>query len=501
MPIIAKTSEGELEGRDKEGALLFGGIPYAAPPTGVRRFAKPERHDGWTGVRSATRFGPAAPQLPGEGLTALQKVRWDEDCLFLNVTTPALDDEARPVMVWIHGGAFVTGQGAIPWYNGASFATRGDIVTVSINYRLGALGFTHLPEVGGADFASSGLCGILDQIAALQWVKRNIAAFGGDPERVTIAGESAGGMSVGTLLGCPEAQGLFRAAIPQSGAAQHVISDENARMIGCRLADELGCSDIQAMQRKSADEILAAQRDVQAALTAEFGGASNADGLGGMSFRPVLDGAVLPQAPIDAIASGIARDVQIMTGSNLDETTLWGYGSVDEARLQKLAPRFLGERAAEGIETYRRTRPDASPAQLLVALTTDEMFRMPAIRLAEAQRAAGGDVWMYLFSWASRAYGGKLGATHSLEIPFAFDNLTRAGVDAFLGKGPIPQDLADRMHGAWTSFIRGGDPNGAELPEWPGYEPQRRATLEWNDALHVLDDPFGEERRVWDDIA
>ena len=215
-----KTLSGEVRGREKNGVLLFSGIPYAAPPVGERRFRPPEPHDAWSGVRDATRFGPAAPQLPGDGLVGNPNVRWDEAaCLTLNVCTPACDDARRPVLVWIHGGGFRNGQAAIPWYDGSSFA-RGGVVVVSLNYRLGALGYLALGEIGGSDYSTSGSSGIQDQLAALRWVRDNIAAFGGDPARVTIAGESAGGMSVGILLGVAGASGLFRGAIPQSGAAQ-----------------------------------------------------------------------------------------------------------------------------------------------------------------------------------------------------------------------------------------------------------------------------------------
>ena len=211
MAIIAETSCGRVQGREKDGVLLFAGLPYAAPPIGARRFRAAAPHEGWSDVRDARRFGPAAPQIATGGMTDPAPVRWDEDCLTLNVQTPALDDAGRPVLVWIHGGGYRSGQGAVPWYNGARFAANGDIVAVTINYRLGALGFTDLSRFG-AEFATSGLNGILDQITALEWVRDNIAGFGGDPAKVTIAGESAGGFSVGTLLGSPRAEGLFRRA-------------------------------------------------------------------------------------------------------------------------------------------------------------------------------------------------------------------------------------------------------------------------------------------------
>jgi para-nitrobenzyl esterase len=495
MGIVARTQQGEVEGREKNGVLLFAGIPYAAPPVGARRFLPPEPHERWSGVRSAQRFGPAAPQLPGEGVLGIRDVRWDEDCLTLNVCTPAADGARRPVLVWIHGGGFQTGQGAIPWYDGTSFARKGDVVTVSINYRLGALGFAHVAGIGGKGFESSGLNGILDQIAALRWVRDNIAAFGGDPERVTIAGESAGGMSVGVLLGCPQARGLFRGAIPQSGAAQHVISDAKAREVAGRLADALRADGIAELSARTPAEILDAHRAVAASYVEESRG--DPTGLGGMPFRPVVEGHALPVPPVESVRKGNAADVAVLAGTNADETTIWSYGAFDEERARRVFSRYLPH-ADAAYDTYRAARPGAAPADLVTALTTDFTFRIPAVRLAEAQHAAGGRVFQYLFTWRSRALGGRLGATHALEIPFAFDTLGKPGVEAFIGPGPLPSELADRMHAAWTAFIRTGDPACDALPAWPAYEPAGREVMELGDTCRVLHDPGAAERELWE---
>ena len=495
MAVLARTQQGEVEGRERNGALLFAGIPYAAPPVGKRRFLPPEPHERWPGVRNAQRFGAAAPQLPGDGVLGIRDVRWDEDCLTLNVCTPAADGARRPVLVWIHGGGFQTGQGAIPWYDGTSFARKGDVVTVTINYRLGALGFAHVAELGGKACESAGLNGILDQIAALRWVRDNIAAFGGDPERVTIAGESAGGMSVGILLGTPAARGLFRGAIAQSGAADHVISDAKAREVAGRLADALRADSIDELRARTPAEILDAHRRVAASYVEESRG--DPTGLGGMPFRPVVEGRVLPVPPVESVRKGNAADVAVMTGTNADETTIWTYGEFDEDRARRAFGRYLP--GAEGAyDAYRAARPDAPPAGLVTALTTDFTFRIPAVRLAEAQHAAGGRVHKYLFTWRSRALGGRLGATHALEIPFMFDTLTRAGVDAFIGPGPLPSELADRMHAAWTAFVASGDPACDALPEWAAYEPAGRKVMELGDACRLLHDPSRAERELWE---
>jgi para-nitrobenzyl esterase len=491
---IATTTSGKVEGREKEGVVLFAGIPYAAPPVGDLRFKAPRPHEPWEDVRPAQRFGPAAPQLQGEGLTDRWPVRWDEDCLTLNVSTPAVDGGRRPVLVWIHGGAFRTGQGGIPWYNGARFAVNGDIVVVSFNYRLGALGFAHLARFGD-EYATSGLNGILDQVAALEWVRDNIAAFGGDPDNVTIAGESAGAMSVGTLLGLPRAAGLFRRAILESGAAHHMLPLEAAEKVSDLFREALDARSIDDLLAAPAQDVLAAQAKVDAAL-GRGAGLVNELGVAALPFSPVVDGSALPLSPLEAVRRGASAGVSVIAGTNRDETTLFGYGNIDEERLRKVAVRLGGDE--EMVAAYRAARPNASPNDVLTAVTTDHMFRIPAIRLAEARAAHGAKTWMYLFAWESRAFNGRLKATHALEIPFVFDNLDKTGVDVFLGEGPKPQHVAGAMHAAWTSFIRSGNPNCEAVPHWPAYGLERRATMVVADMRQLVDDPAGAERRLWD---
>lgn len=483
MDVIAETRSGAVRGRAKDGVLLFAGIPYAAPPTGRRRFRAAEPFVAWSGVRDARKFGPAAPQLAGGGMTDPVPVRWDEDCLTLNVQTPGLDDAGRPVLVWIHGGGYRNGQDAVPWYNGARFAANGDIVAVTINYRLGALGFTDLKRFG-AQFATSGINGILDQITALEWVRDNIAGFGGDPAKVTIAGESAGGFSVATLLGSPRTDGLFRGVIAQSGAAHHVLPDEAGQLVADRFLAALGTDDAIGVEAASVDAILAAQTEVSAALDGGPG-LTGELGVPVSAFYPVVGSSVLPRPPLDAIRGAMHADVRVLAGSNRDETTLWGYGEVDEARLRRTAEAFGG---AGLLDVYRETRPGASVEDLMIALTTDHMFRIPAIRLAEARTA--GATWLYQFDWRSR--NEALGATHALEIPFAFDNLHQPGVEAFIGAGPSPQHVADAVHRTWTRFIRDGDPG------FPAYSLARRETMVFDDVSAVVADPRREERAAWD---
>lgn len=488
---IIETTSGPIEGRDKDGNLLFAGVPYAAPPVGEARFKAARPAEPWQEVRPAKRFGPAAPQTPTGGLTASAAVRWDEDCLNLNICTPAADGGKRPVLFWIHGGGYRTGQGAIPWYSGSRFATQGDIVVVSINYRLGALGFLDLTHLG-PEYATSGANGLLDQVTALRWVRDNIERFGGDPQKITIAGESAGAFAVSTLLASPEAAGLFRGAIPQSGAAQHTLPKSAGEFCAEKFMETAGARTADELAGLSADAVLDAQNKVADGI-GDGPGTIRAFGVPVSAFYPVEGNAIVPGRPLDAIAAGKGGAVALMAGSNRDETTLWGYGEVDQERLERHAQAYG---AAATLDAYRRTRPGASPDELMIAMTTDHMFRIPAIRMLEARLGAdpGSRNWLYQFNWKSRAFEGRLGATHALEIPFAFDNLDRAGVDVFIGPGDEPQQVADTMHRAWISFIRDLDPG------WAAYNTADRITMCFDDESGVQEDPHAQERLAWEGL-
>ena len=490
---IVHAPAGTIQGKVKNDTLLFAGIPYAQAPLEGRRFRAPEPLAPFTETFQALKFSAAAPQIPSGGMTDSAPVRWSEDCLYLNISAPTAvtqpkDPGGRAVMVWIHGGGYTSGQGAIPWYNGTRFARNKDIVVVSINYRLGALGFADLTHLG-EEFATSNINGTLDQIAALTWVKQNISAFGGDPERITIAGESAGGFSVATLMACPEAAGLFHQAIPQSGACHHTLSQNAARTATDYFLQELGHDTAMTLEAVSVEDILAAQNATLGHF-ARGAGKINALGTFVSPFYPVHGHATLPKPPLEALASGASADVAVMTGSNADETTLWSSGDED---LDKLERTVAGYQAETALAVYRGTRPNADTRDLLVALTTDHMFRIPAIRMAEARQSAA-PTFMYEFTWQSRAFDGALGATHSLEIPFAFDNLDQAGVSLFLGPGPTPQALADTMHQAWSDFIKTGNPG------WPRYDLVTRATMIFDDTSELAQDPKAEERKAWDGL-
>ena len=477
---VVTTKSGAVLGKEKDGAFLFCGIPYAMPPTGGRRFKRSQAVEAWDDIHDATRFGPAAPQVPSGGMTDRVPVRWDEDCLTLNICTPAIDDSRRPVLVWIHGGAYRTGQGAIPWYNGNSFAVNGDIVVVSINYRLGALGFTDLSRFGD-EFATSGVNGIVDQITALEWVRENIEHFGGDPDRVTISGESAGGFSVSTLLGSEKAQGLFQRAIPQSGAAHAVLTAEEGSAVTDMFLETLGAGSIEDLMSLSVDRILEAQPEVDKKFNRLLTAAT--------AFYPVVGNEILPVGPFDAIKRGVGSNIPVLTGFNKDETTLFIMEDADDDRLSRQA---AGYGDATLLDRYRSMFPDTANMELSIQLANDYMFRLPAIRMAEVRAGLGADTWLYQFDWESRLP--HLRATHALEIPFSFNTLGAPGVDAFIGKGDSPQHVADEMHGVWTRFIHG------EAPEWPLYDSQKRSTWHFDNSSSLVENGELEMLEAWQGV-
>ncbi len=503
MGTVVETTLGTIEGRERDGVALFAGIPFAAPPLGELRFAPAQPHPGWEGVRDATEFGRVAMQTAGslEALAGGGDPDWSEDCLFLNVQTPACDDARRPVMVWIHGGGFSSGAGSIPWYDGTRLVTAGDVVVVTINYRLGVLGWLHLGHLDDT-LAASGNAGLTDQVAALRWVRDNIASFGGDPGNVTIFGESAGGMSVATLMGTPSAAGLFHKAIAQSGAAHNVVPAEVAREVTDRVLAALDVTDVAGLRAVEASRLLEVQSEVAVVVARDR--AQRADGSAGLGlpFSPVLDGAVLPRPPLDAVRDGSAAGVPMLTGSTAEEWRLFGLmlrSVTDEATILRRLGRVV-EDPETLATTYRQRGDEVSHDAMWTAIMTDRIFRIPAIRLLEAQaRRQPTATFAYLFEWASTAFDGRLGSCHALEIPFVFDNLDKPGVELFTGPG-APQELADAMRSAWLAFAHTGDPTTPLLPAWPAYDESTRATMHLGATNHLEHDPGAEQRAAWDGI-
>ncbi|HEX6541780.1 MAG TPA: carboxylesterase/lipase family protein [Ktedonobacterales bacterium] len=494
---VVKTRSGEVRGSVADGVNVFKGIPYAAPPFGANRLRPPQPVVPWSGVRDALTFGPKPPQpsYPADVSSVLPElVGPGEDCLNLNIWSPELGSARHPVMVWIPGSAFQYGTAATTYYDGGHFARDG-IVCVTINYRVGPEGFLYLGKEDGDGNANRAL---LDQIAAFQWVQENIAAFGGDPDNVTVFGESGGAMTIGILLSMPRAKGLFRRAICQSGAAHPVISAATARRVGEVLAEKLG---VAATREAIAAVPIEREVEAQVALSAELfahppdpvrWGAEVAINM--TPWQPVLDGDVIPARPIDRIIAGSGADVDVLVGTNTDEWRLFLVlgGIIDQVTDEALA----GSVAAYGLPVeatlagYRAAHPGASPGDLLAALQTDWWCRIPAIRLADAHAKAPTGTYMYEFAWRSPQFDGRLGACHALEIPFVFDTLGY-GTQALCGSNP-PQGLADRMHAAWVAFANHGDPG------WPKYDLTRRATMRFDVASEVVDDPQSAERALWE---
>jgi para-nitrobenzyl esterase len=501
MSAIVSTRYGKLEGDEQAGLLVFKGVPFAAAPEGVRRWLPPEKPIPWTGVRHARRFGAVAPQnsVTNQALAAMKiDQQQSEDCLNLNLWTPGLDRARRPVMIWIHGGGFTIGAGSQEIYNGTVLAKRGDVVVVTINYRLGPLGFLRLNDVTNGRIPSSGNEGLLDQLAALHWVRDSIAEFGGDPDNVTIFGESAGGMSVGALLAMPSARGLFHKAIPQSGSCDTISTVARANRTAERVLSKLGVS------ADDADAI----RAIPAAqlLTGVFGAdGKTPDRALGMAYQPVVDGSVIPRELIEMVAQGSAAGVAVMVGSNLEEWKLFSAMDPSAQRLDqaglvaRMSKRMSADFASSVIATYERARTSAgasiTPPELFSAIETDRVFRMPGVRLAEIQGRSEPRAYNYLFTWRSPAMRGALGACHALELGFVFGTNHLAGMRRFAGEGPAAEKLANEMQDAWLAFARGGDPG------WPAYTEARRATMLFGETSSVADAPFDEERRAWDGVG
>jgi para-nitrobenzyl esterase len=490
---VVKTRYGEIRGSVADGVYTFKGIPFAAPPVGANRLLPPQPIVPWSGVRDALSYGPKTAQLPYPqemDILPPELTIPGEDCLNLNIWSPDVGSAGRPVMVWIPGGMFeYHGTGASPWYDGSRFARDGT-VCVTISYRVGADGFLYLGE-GNANR------GLLDQIAALAWVQENITSFGGDPGNVTIFGESAGAMSVGTLLSMPRAAGLFHRAIAQSGAAHNAISAEAAQLVCQSLAEKLGVeASREAFAALPVDRVLETQAELMNDLVANpeperWGGEVV---LSMLPWQPVVDGDVIPAPPLERIAAGSAAGIELVVGTNSDEHRLFlvSIGAIDQVTPEALAAAIAGYGLPvdKALAAYSAADPGASAGDLLAAIQTDWCWRIPAIRLADAHAKSGSATYMYEFAWPSPQFNGRLGACHALEIPFVFDTLGNR-TEPLWGTEP-PQQLADTMHAAWVRFATNGDPG------WPKYDLSRRATMRFGMTSEVVNDPRAAERALWE---
>ena len=492
---VARTRHGPVRGYLDNGVAVFKGVRYGAD-TGPRRFMPPLAPRPWTEIKDATAYGPASPQRArgGEAIS--------EDCLFLNVWTPSLSEGAlrdgrkRPVMVYIHGGAYSTGSGSSPLYDGVRLCKRGDVVVVTLNHRLNAFGYAYLARLGGADLAESGNAGQLDLVLALQWVRDNIATFGGDPGCVMVFGQSGGGAKIATLMAMPSAAGLFHRAATMSGQQVTASGPGNAtrRTEAWLDALKLKPSDAEALRTLPAERLLEGLKAEDPVL-----------GFGGLYFGPVLDERTLTRHPFYPDAPPLSARIPMIIGNVHDETRAFMGG--DESNFTvgwdglaaKLTPANLRVDIdpATVIAAYRRIYPAYSPSQVLFAATTASRSWRAAVIEAEERAKAGTPAFVYQLDWATPKDGGKFGAPHASDIQLAFDNLDKPGATAI---GPTAQPMADQMSEAFLAFARTGDPNTKAIPRWTPYTLPRRQTLVFNTPSRLVDDPRGAERAFFAQI-
>jgi para-nitrobenzyl esterase len=482
-------SGGKIQGRVTREIGAWLGIPYGAD-TASRRFRPPLPATRWAGARITDRFGPKCPQaplpLPPDLASIIQfaDLPTSEDCLSLNVWSRASRKTGggRPVLVWLHGGGFATGTGAEPHYEGANLARIGDVVVVTLNHRLNAFGFLDLSADPDPAYRNSANVGMLDIVLALEWVRRNIAAFGGDPANVTIFGQSGGGGKVGTLLAMPAARGLFAKAVIMSGPVTDLPTKEASRKTAVAVMQAAGVSRAAELAALPPDKLLAASARI--------------------AFQPSVDGEAIPRQPFTPNAPPIARHIPLMIGTTRDEATVFlaadpAFSTLDEAGLRQRAVAMLPPGQGERIVTaYRAAAPGDAAGLTLARIVTDQRFTIPSIQLADRKAAqVGAPVFLYRFDWRSPVLGGKLGATHGIDMAMWFRN--EAEVSGFTGTGPEVGRIATAMGGALIAFARTGDPNGPGLPRWPRYDSERRPTMIFDTVPRVVADPNARERAVW----
>jgi para-nitrobenzyl esterase len=506
-PGLVETASGRVLGAQTDGVWVFKGVPYGDDTGGPNRFRPARPPQPWSGVRECFTYGPSCPQMTVEQMTGTPmsaeieqmmgvlgtEPSMSEDCLVLNVWTPSLDAETRlPVLVWLHGGGMNTGSASWPLYDFTNLSNHRNVVMVGVNHRLGILGFLDL-SASGEEFADSGNVGMLDVAAALGWVSQNIAGFGGDPNNVTVFGESGGGAKTSTLLAMPAAKGLFHKAFPMSGMMLAAQPPEIGRSTAEMALAHVGVgTDLKKLEAIEVGQLIEAELALQG---------SQLLGRGGRRFGPVL-GPSLPQHPEQALQLGASASIPVVSGCTTDEMLAFlvtdpEFGSITEQGLRDRLTKLLGEHTDAILAGYKSIRPEDDPTSLLVATITDATMRVPHIRLSEARLQAGGAaVWMYLFAWGFPDATGRRWSAHGTDMPYFFDNVDKAAI----AQGDHSGQLVAAMSGALVSLAYTGDPNHEELVKWPTYTLDDRPTMIFDTPSSVRSDPFGAERLVWRDV-
>lgn len=480
---VAETASGKIRGAVINKVNAFKGISYGASTEGANRFMPPMKPKPWSGVKDALEWGLEAPQGPHteipEVAATIPKQGITEDCLHLNVWTNSLRGK-RPVMVWFHGGGFTSGSGSYTIYDGANMARKHDVVTVTLNHRLNSFGFLYLAEIGGQRFAEASNVGMLDCVAALQWVRDNISNFGGDPNNVTIFGQSGGGGKVSTLMAMPAAKGLFHRAIVQSGANLRGVARADATRTAQTLMVKLNVKTAEDLQKVPMDQLVTATL-----------------GTRGLALSPVTDGKTLPGDPFDPTAPEMSAGIPLLVGTTQFEVNFFPntkFNPIDDAGLHAAVKQAT--RGGDGdvdrlIGIYRKGRPKATNVELSQIVASDN-FRASVITETERKAAQKAPVYSYYFTWPSPVHEGKLKAFHTLEIPFVLANVDEG--KSMTGTAQDRYALQDKMSGAWAAFARSGNPNHKGLPNWPAFKTDTRTTMVFDNECRVVNDPHGEER-------
>lgn len=518
--VEVQTRFGTLRGAKENGVLTFKGVPYAGPVDGDRRFRQAPPLQPWTGTRDALKLGPPSWQ-PGKTYFGINEPTPQENCLVLTIWTPRIDHKRRPVMFYSHGGGFVVGSSGAPTQDGGNLAREYDVVVVSSNHRLGLLGYLYLGEIAGEEYSTSGNQGLLDIADALRWVDGNIEEFGGDPENVMIFGESGGGAKTSCLYSMPAAHEFFNKASIESGPGIRMLERDTASETTRMVLRHLGLQDQEWRKLLSVpvDKLVEAQVAVgrpPALPGARLGWSRGISGLlGPGAFAPVVDGHILPSHPFDPQAPLISQQKPLIVGTNRDETTFFFWErkntEVFELTFDTLKERLQKEFGANAdtiLATYQQSRPEASPADIYIAITTAGMFWIGSLTLAERKATQhGAPVYSYLFVHESDyiipGTSHKFGAGHATEIPYKFNNIDvvkALGGGGFIGANATSSAAAHNMSELWATFARTGHPGAHGQQNWPAYDLTNRATMEIDAKCRVVNNPFGKERELWEKL-